>query len=250
MNPSPAGDAPVPAPGLRAVDIWRAPLAPEIAGDGLSAAPLSPEERRRAARYRDPAAGLRFVRSRVLLRSVLAGHLGAEPAEVVLRDGAAGKPALAGPWAGAGWHFNVAHSGALWLCAVARGMEVGVDVEALRPLPEADRIARPHLSPAEWAEYGALPAAERPAALLRAWTRKEACVKAEGLGLRRPLREIEVTFGPGVPGRLRAVAGAPPPAGWSLRAWVPLPGFTAALVLTAGAAAMRHRAWPEDAPRP
>ena len=240
-------------PGKRAgpgeaVDVWRATLQAGARWDPDPVPALSADERARLAGYRDPAAGRRFAVGRSTLRRLLAGYLGVGPESLSFRYGTHGKPALGGPWAGLGWEFNVAHTGDVLLCAITRGAPLGVDIEALRPVPLAERIARAHLSRAEWAEFEALAAPDRSAALLRAWTRKEAYSKAEGLGLHRPLREVEVTFRPGLPACLRRVSGAPPPAGWSLRAWAPLPGLTAALVTAGGDPALRFWSWPDDWP--
>ncbi len=81
------------------------------------------------------------------------------------------------------------------MCADA---EVGVDVEAVPDDvsdPVHERLARRLLSPAESAVYAAAPPAERPAALMACWTRKEAHGKARGTGLVFPLVEIEAWAG-------------------------------------------------------
>ena len=62
------------------------------------------------------------------------------------------------------------------------------------------------------------------------WTRKEAFVKAIALGLSHPLDAFEVTCGPGVAARL--VSGAD---GWGLHAFIPEPGYCAALAAPADA---------------
>lgn len=228
------------------VDIWRATLAGDPRDPTAAAAILAPDERARMAAYRDPALGLRFARGRSILRRLLAGYLQERPEAVPLRYGMYGKPALGGRFTGSGWEFSVSHSGDLALVAVTRGAWVGVDVEALRPLAAAERLAAAHLSPAEWARYRELPAAQRSLAFLRAWTAKEAYVKAEGVGLARPLRDVEVTGRPGAPGQGLRVAGAPDRAAWSLQTWTPLAGFAAALVVAGRARPLRFGCWPQD----
>jgi 4'-phosphopantetheinyl transferase len=80
------------------------------------------------------------------------------------------------------------------LLAVARAVEVGVDVELLRPLPDALRIARSFFSPAEVDRLAALRPDEREAGFLACWTRKEAFVKARGDGLTLALDAFDVGY--------------------------------------------------------
>ena len=81
-----------------------------------------------------------------------------------------------------GIRFNVSHSGALLLVAVA-DQEVGVDVQEVRPLHNPEGVARRVLSPREQ---------EAGADFFQAWARKEAVLKATGEGIRRGLAEVEV----------------------------------------------------------
>ncbi|MGW0872699.1 4'-phosphopantetheinyl transferase superfamily protein [Streptomyces sp. NPDC002740] len=89
--------------------------------------------------------------------------------------------------------FSVTHSGALVGVAVRRGGEVGLDVEESHGDMDVDSAARVALSDPELAALYARPAAERPLAFLRTWTRKEAVLKALGVGLSVPLRELELS---------------------------------------------------------
>lgn len=104
--------------------------------------------------------------------------------------------------------FNLAHSHELAACAVAADREVGIDVEALQGVAEAG-LARRILSEREHAVFRALEAEVAEAALLAAWTRKEAVLKARGEGLRREPAEVEVSFEPERPARVIAIAGDP-----------------------------------------
>src|SRR6185295_15890681 len=100
--------------------------------------------------------------------------------------GAGGKPELAHEGGPAALRFNLSHGGDLALIALARGRELGVDIEPLRALSDEARLARRVLSPREADAFAALPPDERAAALLRCWTRKEALLKANGCGITVP----------------------------------------------------------------
>ena len=187
------------------------------------AAVLSPAERRRAGRYRDPAHARRFATGRAWLRRVLGAELGVPPADVQLVD-APGKPRLAGAGDPC---FNASRSGELALVAVSRH-EVGVDVEHLdggRGL-EAAPLA---CTPAELAALDRLPATERAQAFLGLWTAKEAYLKGRGVGLAFPPGRVELgpeTDDGAVP--VRAL-GQAEPSRWWVRRLSPLPGYVAAV---------------------
>jgi 4'-phosphopantetheinyl transferase len=151
---------------------------------GSSAAALSAEELERASRYRVKQAALAFVAVRSALRRVLGERLGIAPADVRLGVGEYGRPLVAGGRIS----FNVSHSGAVGLIAVADGeRRLGVDVEAVRPETQIRPLAARFLHAAEAAAIG-----DRHEAFFRCWTRKEAVVKALGRGLSHPLDSFMV----------------------------------------------------------
>jgi 4'-phosphopantetheinyl transferase len=207
------GRAPVEAEASRAALHWAGPeaAAPTL-GEGEvhvwivgADAPLarahfeilSADERDRAARFRFEIDRTRFLRRRAALRVILGGYLGAPPAEVSYSENAFGKPGLGGNRADAGLSFNTSHSDALALIAVSRCRRLGIDIERLRPLVEAERIAASYFAAGEAAAFAALPAGDRVAGFYNAWTRKEAVVKALGGGLSIPLDSFEVSLRPG-----------------------------------------------------
>ncbi|MEU9431859.1 4'-phosphopantetheinyl transferase superfamily protein [Streptomyces sp. NPDC048252] len=187
------------------VQVWWARL--EDARTGLRAL-LDPVERVRYESTVDPAGRGRFLVGCALSRLVLGELLGLPPADVPLRrvcprcggphgkvhlalppDGPAGTPAAYDHSVA----FSVTHSGALVGVAVCRDGEVGLDVEESHVDMDVDSAARVALSDAELAALYARPTAERQPAFLRTWTRKEAVLKALGVGLGVPLRELEVS---------------------------------------------------------
>jgi 4'-phosphopantetheinyl transferase len=132
----------------------------------------------------------RWVAARWALRGVLGRYLEREPAEIELRVGEGGKPALAAP--GASLRFNLSRSGNIALVAVAQGLEVGVDVERIEPRRNLLALARRALAPAEAARIEATPPESRLAAFHAAWTQREAIAKCLGTGLGAPLPDTAV----------------------------------------------------------
>jgi 4'-phosphopantetheinyl transferase len=150
---------------------------------GLDGAPddealLSEAERARAARFRFADHRDRYVAAHAGLRRVLAAYLDVPPASLAFAAGDGGKPALPGTL-----RFNLSHSDACALVAVAREREVGVDVERLRAVPEALSIARRYFSDSEAASLLGCEGEARDRAFFTLWTRKEALLKLRGLGL-------------------------------------------------------------------
>lgn len=174
---------------------------------------LHDDECRRAGRFRLARDRRRYVVARGLLRELLAARLGTHPRSVELRCGAHGKPRLAPGSAAVDLRFNVSHSGDFALFAFCRGREIGVDVEAIVPMRDADAVARHFFSHGELRAYRALEPSDRVAGFFTCWTRKEACLKALGGGLQSSLSEFD----------------APP--GWGLRSFSPAPGHAAALAV-------------------
>lgn len=153
---------------------------------------LAPDEHRRAARFAATRDRTRYVVARAVLRSLLARYLAVDPRDVPIGYGTDGKPEVGASLPLTGLEFNLAHSGHLALFAFARGRRVGIDVEAVRPVPDLDLVARHVCTPRERQYLDALAGIERGAAFLRGWTRKEALAKGVGAGLRMGLERLEV----------------------------------------------------------
>ncbi|MBR8742903.1 4'-phosphopantetheinyl transferase superfamily protein [Nocardiopsis sp. MG754419] len=178
---------------------------------------LDEAERTRNARFRLQADRDRHLLGRSLARLALAERVGRTPEEIVFdlrcrscedkaRTGAGGgdgsphgKPVPIG--AAAGWEISVSHSGEWVVLALAEGVPVGVDVERVSDARDLDGLAGYTLADAERREWDALPEPGRVEAFFGYWARKEALLKATGLGLSGGLRRVSVTP-PHTPARL------------------------------------------------
>lgn len=214
------------------VHVWRAYLgqpAPRI--HELSRL-LSNDERERAERFHFEHDRRRFIVGRGALRILLGRYLRIEPAQLRFRYGLRGKPYLSKEFEGSGLAFNAAHSNELAVYAITSGREVGIDLEYIRPLPDAAQIAARFFSARENMALVSLPASQRLEAFFSCWTRKEAYIKAVGDGLARPLDQFQVSLTPGEPVQLLWVEGrAEETTRWSMEALAPAPGYVGAIAV-------------------
>jgi 4'-phosphopantetheinyl transferase len=215
--------------GEGSVHVWRVGLEVPRADVARLAETLSEEERARAARFRSPEDGLRFTVAHGALRAILARYAGESAGGLVFHRNEYGKPALRGATE---VRFNLAHSHAVALVAVARGREVGVDLERVLPGVEPLEIAGSYFTRREVAALAALPPEHRVHAFYRCWTRKEAFVKALGMGLSRALDSFDVSLdADSHAGLLRRGEDPEEAARWRLRALAPAPGYVGAVAV-------------------
>jgi 4'-phosphopantetheinyl transferase len=206
---------------------------------------LSKVERERASRFAFERDRRRFVIARARLRQLLGVRLGIAPDAVQLVYGLRGKPALAATFAGSGLRFNLSRSGDVAVYAFAYDREIGVDVEAVRVMPDADAIVAQMFSRRENVAYFALAPHDRPLGFFQCWTRKEAFIKALGDGLYYPLDRFDVSLAPDEPARiLRVERTAADDCQWTLHSFSPGTGLIGAVVVQKRAQEMidEHRA--------
>jgi 4'-phosphopantetheinyl transferase len=209
--------------GQGTLHVWRADLdAQEGALDGL----LSRGECARAERMSRELQRRRWIRSRGLLRLLLADYLQRDPRAIRFRTGARGKPALrAEPSPSAtAISFNLSHSGGSALYAFSAIGPVGVDLELARRGGHAAALAARAFGQAEAGRLQALDPVTREREFLRAWVRHEAALKCRGKGLatvgargsgqRALITELDVG-----PGAAAALATSQAPLSVSCWAW-------------------------------
>ena len=208
------------------IHIWRArlDLAPESLGRMRST--LAEDERARADRFHFDRDRNHFIACRGILRELIGSYLRCSPTSLRFSYGEFGKPALSLEDSSQPIRFNVAHSSGLALLAFARCCEIGIDVESIRAYFAGDEIAQHYFSKQELAELRALPEAMRTEGFFECWTRKEAYIKARGLGLQIPLQSFSVSLTPGQPETLQSVDASQ----WTLRSIDVSPGFAGAVV--------------------
>jgi 4'-phosphopantetheinyl transferase len=224
----------VPALGPDDVHVWSAslPVSPETRDSCHDL--LVPDERERADRMLVRPARELFVVGRGVLRALIGRYLFVPAAEVRFSYSAFGRP-----WVSAGddgrpaLQFSVSHSGTQIVLAVAWTARVGIDVERIRAEADCDGIAARFFAPAERAVLSSLAPADRIDAFFACWTRKEAVLKAVGLGITGGLSRLEVTCRPGDCARLlQSGLAEVDPARWSLVDLASPPGYRSALAVS------------------
>lgn len=148
---------------------------------------LSPSELARGERLHFAADRQSYIARRAATRQILARFLEQRPEELSFTTGPQGKPQLDGLAPDLQLRFNISRSASRCLCAVARGRDVGVDIELVREIDDLESLVQSQFSPSESSEILRLPDEPRREAFFRCWTRKEALVKANGQGLSIPL---------------------------------------------------------------
>lgn len=172
---------------LETVHIWKIKVESEVDSVELQR-PLSKDERKRVSRMATPLLGRLFMASRTSLRCLLSLYTGDEPGELRFSYNKSGKPEFKAGLV----HFNISHSRDLALMAFSRSSELGVDLEKIKPVPEAREIARSCFSRLEARWIAKAEGEECWKRFLRCWVIREACVKALGVGLSLPLNSFGV----------------------------------------------------------
>jgi 4'-phosphopantetheinyl transferase len=208
------------------------------ATERLTAA-LAADELARVARFRFERDRRWFALRRGVLRTILGMYRDAAPEDLSFRQNEYGKPALCEV---AELQYSLSHSCGRMLLAVTADGPVGVDIECVRAQFATETVPEQFFAADEVTELRALAPSEQVAGFFNAWTRKEAYIKARGLGLSLPLQSFSVTLAPGVPARLRRLA-ADDAQRWTLRALEPAPGYVGALVAAGNDVRVRCWSW-------
>jgi len=140
---------------------------------------LDAGEQARAARFRFEHDRVTYVLAHALWRTALGICLGMEATRVPLGSTPAGQPRLHGTR----YATSLSHSGSWVAIAICADVTVGVDIERSPARMALDELMPLICTPAEMADLARLPTQARETGLLKLWTRKEALLKAFGVGL-------------------------------------------------------------------
>ena len=169
----------------------------------------------------------RHQRGEPAIRPVLATVLDCPADDLPLVRDALGRPQLAAPFER--YDTNWSHSGEALLLALGESMELGVDIEQLRPRPRARELAQRFFHPDEVAWLDTQAEDAKVLSFVRLWCAKEAVLKAHGKGVSFGLEKL--VFADAADGLHLAACDAAlgAPEQWTLHEWTPLDGYRAAV---------------------
>lgn len=182
-------------PDVGVVDVWRCPYDTKIPHVIDVESLFSEAEMIRYRAFSNRDARLRYVKARWFVRRVLSRYMFCDLKALEFRFGSHGKPGLAGEDRDV-VSFNLSHAGEWLLMAVTSVGALGVDIEKYRVNRDVMAIAARYFTPFEVKALEEIVGVqEQRVAFYRAWVRKEAFVKAVGVGLSYPLAGFEVEIG-------------------------------------------------------
>jgi 4'-phosphopantetheinyl transferase len=223
------------------VDVWRVSLAPLGSMVNDFRGHLSGQEIDRAEKFKFQNDRERYILTHGLLRGILSLYTDVAPEELRFTENPYGKPELVHP-SGSNLTFNMSHSHEMALIGIARGRQIGVDIEYVKKDFEWKEIIERFFSPREIQMINALPKNLQHRAFFACWTRKEAYVKATGMGLSLPLKEFDVSP---VPGAATLLLSSPEKTRWSMKEVDVAAAYVATVAVEGHDARIRYRDWPE-----
>lgn len=186
-----------------------------------------------------------YTISRGILRKILQQYLHQKNEEIDFFYGKNGKPFLINnPHK---LQFNVSHSQKLMIYGISTETEIGVDIEYFQPEIFKSELLEYVLSHSEKEAFNTLGEYERPLAFYYAWTRKEAFLKAQGVGLSKPLESVEVSFKPSERPRIVSIDGDKELAKqWSVYSIMNIEEYVGAIVAQVPSLNLKIFHWPKE----
>jgi 4'-phosphopantetheinyl transferase len=223
------------------VDIWRLSLTPLDSMVSEFRARLSAEENARAEKFKFDKDRKRYILTHGLLRVILSLYADVAAEELTFTENRYGKPELVHP-SGSNLTFNLSHSQERALIGIARGRQIGVDIEYVKNDFEWKEIVERFFSPREIQMINALAKNLQHRAFFTCWTRKEAYVKATGMGLSLPLKEFDVSP---VPGATTLLLSSPEKMRWSMKEVDVADSYVATVAVEGHDPGINYLDWPE-----
>jgi 4'-phosphopantetheinyl transferase len=224
----------------REVHVWRAPLEPPSSRRQGLRDLLTEDELDRADRFTLERDRQRFIAARGTLRSILSRYTAIDPGDLRFSYNQYGKPCLAAAFSSSLLNFNLSHSGGMALYAITRQKEIGVDVERVCSDVEYEEIATHFFSDDEAAMLRTVPTGKKLEAFYQCWTRKEAYIKAYGIGL----DSFDASFAPWDLPVLSMTSHEPQERSlWTFLDLQPGPGYIGALAVKGTGCRFRYWEW-------
>ncbi len=191
------------------VHIWNVDIQKHVHDLELYHKLLSSAETEQAGRFHFEKDKIRYTITHAVFRLLISSYSGIEPVDVEYSYNKHKKPCLQEKAKFKNLTFNLSHSGMLIVFAFALNRELGIDIEKIKPMNDADGLIERFCSEREKSDYFSIPAEMRNKAFFRCWSRKEAYIKARGTGLYFSLAKFSVSIKPEDPPMLLEVKDEP-----------------------------------------
>ncbi len=184
-------------PGEKDVHVWITDLkVPHFIHLNFLESLLSQDELNRAEKFKFPKDKKQFVIAHAYLRLILSKYTGCLPNKIEYEFGRYGKPFLKKqPGSMQHLSFNMSHAGTLGAYAIANKVEVGIDIEYIKPHATMLDMSTMNfvLTKNEREALNKGGDHQRIRNFLNIWTSKEAFLKGIGVGLNYPPHRIEIS---------------------------------------------------------
>ncbi|MDR1057525.1 MAG: 4'-phosphopantetheinyl transferase superfamily protein [Coxiellaceae bacterium] len=188
---------------------------------------LNLQERERAAKFMVNNAASSFIIARGILRTLLAKYLNLQPQEIIFRQNQYGKLYLES----SPLQFNLSHSHEIALFIFALNTPVGIDVEFMRVDYNFTDIAQRFFSKVESEKLFALPKDKQLQAFFNCWVRKEAVIKAQGVGMFKELDKFSVEVSSSKEGCVQLLLDDDSDQNWTLESLNPGGNYSGAFAI-------------------
>lgn len=213
------------------VHIWRANLNLSAAEIERLVALLSADELARANKFRFLDHRNSFIASRGILRQLLSNYLALSPQDLNFSYSDRGKPSLMEQKLDIPLQFNVSHSQEYALFGFTLTHLIGVDLEYLREMKDAVKIARRFFASREFELIGSLDLQQQSRVFFQHWTAKEAYLKAIGVGLTGSLASVEIAIDRADNASILAIDGNETIENWSMYSFAPASNYVGAIAI-------------------
>lgn len=219
------------------IHLWYASLQSSSQDRERYRALLSPQEIERAEKLRFQESQHSFITSRGLVRKILSNYTGIPPGNLTIAYRATGKPYLPHSQV----QFNISHTNRFLICAITFNHPIGVDYQVMYDITNRDTLVRSFFSPHEQQHYEKLQGEEALEYFFETWVRKEAYMKATGLGFHLPSRRFSICSENGEDPFLRSDHEQFLPLdAWSIKDLALQPGYKGALAIKGEIEDIKH----------
>ncbi|MCK4840339.1 MAG: 4'-phosphopantetheinyl transferase superfamily protein [Methylococcales bacterium] len=160
------------------LDIWHGDILLDNQPDDYRVF-LNDEEIERAGRFTRTELKNKYIKTRGILRKILAHYLNIEPQKIEIKIGEFGKPYVSNK----SLFFNLSHTANQFVIAVSNVSELGVDMEICRVRKSMTGLVEKCFAEIERDYWHSLADEQKINMFFQFWVKKEAFVKAVGRGI-------------------------------------------------------------------